>query len=348
MNGGRAKAAKALKAYQKGDKGPLAEIMGLAVKTAGSQAGITGDEGVHPMGKLAGEMLSLMERDPELKAMAKASFEREEKEFCAGTPFQPRSFDEMTENIQKMQKFSEVREKEMKALAGLARARAEGKELTAGEKKGYLRDILTARLAEGMRQSQLKAIKKVKTLKEKEREEREAERDPAKAEALKREADPKVGTMDYQKLNAYCDQLGEKLDEINNLAVSTGGGSSLPSSAPLLLSTGMECRVVKKPAILDTVADPKKLAEITRTADQIIEMDRLGDKSMDYLVENVMSAKSDTPYNMSKVMEAAVKAQGIDKKLAQEKNKSVELNTPQKNKQLGDKQPQPQAAVPTV
>ena len=349
MNGGRAKAAKALKAYQKGDKGPLAEIMGLAVKTAGSQAGITGDEGVHPMGKLAGEMLSLMERDPELKEMAKASFEREEKEFCAGTPFQPRSFDEMTENIQKMQKFSEVREKEMKALAGLARARAEGKELTAEEKKGYVRDILTARLAEGMRQSQLKAIKKVKTLKEKEREEREAERDPAKAEALKREADPKVGTMDYQKLNAYCDQLGEKLDEINNtLAVSTGGGSSLPSSAPLLLSTGMECRVVKKPPILDTVADPKKLAEITRTADQIIEMDRLGDKSMDYLVENVMSAKSDTPYNMSKVMEAAVKAQGIDKKLAQEKNKSVELNTPQKNKQLGDKQPQPQAAVPTV
>lgn len=352
MNGGRAKATEALKAYQKGEKGPLAEIMGLAVKTAGSRAGVTGDDGVHPLGKVAGEMLSLMERDPELKAMAKASFEREEKEFCKGTPFKPRSFKEMTDSIQKMQKFSEVREKGMKALADLTQARAEGRELTAEQKKGYLRDILTARLAEGTRESQLKAIKRAKTVKQKLREQEEAELDPAKAKQLAREADPWAGTMDYRRLDAYCDKLGDELEKINNgtntLAVSTGGGSSLPSSGPLLLSTAMECRVVKKPAILDTVADPKKLAEITRTAEKIIEMDQLDEKSMDFLVKNVVGENADIPYNMSKVMEAAVKVQGIDKKLGQGKNKTVELTGPKKenNKRIENEELQAVAPAP--
>ncbi len=352
MNGGRARATEALKAYQKGEKGPLAEIMGLAVKTAGSRAGITGDTGVHPLGKVAGEMLSLMERDPELKAMAKASFEQEEKEFCAGTPFQSRSFEEMTDSIQKMQKFSEVREKGLKALADLAQARAEGRELTAEEKKGYLRDILTARLAEGMRENQLKEIKRAKTVKEKLREQKEAEQDPAKAKELEKEADPWAGPMDYRRLDAYCDKLGEELekinDEINTLAVSTGAGSSLPSSGPILLSTAMECRVVKKPAILDTVADPEKLSEITRTAEKIIETDHLDEKSMDFLVKNVVSEKSDTPYNMSKVMEAAVKVQGIDKKLGQEKNKTAELTGPKKenNKRIENEELQAVAPAP--
>lgn len=351
MNGGRARATEALEAYQKGDKTKLAEIMGLAVKTAGSRAGVTGDDGVHPLGKVAGEMLSLMERDPELKAMAKASFEREEQEFCKGTPFKPRSFEEMTSSIQKMQKFSEVREKGMKALADLTQARAEGKELTAEQKKGYLRDILTARLAEGTRESQVKAIKNAKTLKQKVREQEEAEQDPAKAKELAREADPWAGPMDYRRLDAYCDKLGDELEKINNgintLAVSTGGGSSLPSSGPLLFSTAMECRVVKKPAILDTVADPKKLAEITRTAEKIIAMDRLDEQSMDFLVQNVVSEKADTPYNMSKVMEAAVKVQGIDKKLAQGKNKTAELTGPRKeNKQLKNEELQAVAPAP--
>lgn len=351
MNGGRARATEALEAYQKGEKGPLAEIMGLAVKTAGSRAGVTGDDGVHPLGKVAGEMLSLMERDPQLKAMAKASFEREEKEFCKGTPFKPRSFEEMTSSIQKMQKFSEVREKGLKALADLAQARAEGKELTAEQKKGYLRDILTARLAEGTRETQLKAIKRAKTLKEKVREEKEAKEDPEKAKQLAIEADPWAGPMDYRRLDAYCDKLGDELEKINNgintLAVSTGGGSSLPSSGPLLLSTAMACRVVKKPAILDTVADPKKLAEITRTAEKIIEMDRLDEQSMDFLVKNVLRDKSDTPYNMSKVMEAAVKVKGIDKKLGQ-KNKTAKLTGPKKenNKRIENEELQAVAPAP--
>ena len=155
--------------------------------------------------------------------------------------------------------------------------------------------------------------------------------------------------MDYRRLDAYCDKLGDELEKINNgintLAVSTGGGSSLPSSGPLLFSTAMECRVVKKPAILDTVADPKKLAEITRTAEKIIEMDRLDEKSMDFLVKNVLRDKSDTPYNMSKVMEAAVKVKGIDKKLGQ-KNKTAELTGPKKenNKRIENKELQ--AVVP--
>ena len=349
MNGGRARATEALKAYQKGEKGPLAEIMGLAVKTAGSRAGVTGDDGVHPLGKVAGEMLSLMERDPQLKAMAKASFEREEKEFCEGTPFKPRSFKEMTSSIQKMQKFSEVREKGLKALADLAQARAEGRELTAEQKKGYLRDILTARLAEGTRETQLKAIKRAKTLKEKVREEKEAKEDPEKAKQLAIEADPWAGPMDYRRLDAYCDKLGDELEKINNgintLAVSTGGGSSLPSSGPLLLSTAMACRVVKKPAILDTVADPKKLAEITRTAEKIIAMDRLDEQSMDFLVKNVLRDKSDAPYNMSKVMEAAVKVKGIDKKLGQ-KNKTAELTGPKKENSKRIENEGPQAVAP--
>lgn len=298
MNGGRARAAEALNAYRSGDKAKLAEIMGRAVKTAGSQAGVSDDRGVHPLGKAAGEMLSLMERDGELKAMAKASFEREEREFCEGTPFQPRSFEEMTDSIQKMQKFAEVREKGIKARADLAQARAEGRELTTGEKKGCVRDILTARLAEGMRQSQLRAIRK-----------------ESRAE----------GTMNYEGLTSYCDRLGEQLESFN-LAISTGG--SLPSSAPLLLSTGMECRVVKKPPILSTVADEEKLAEITRTADKIIEMDQLGEKSVDYLAENVIGATKLHPYNISRVMEAAVKARGIDKKPAREKDKPSALTGP--------------------
>ena len=316
VNGGRAKAAEALKAYP-GDKKPLAQILGRAVKCAGTFAGASTDSGVPGMMKVSGEMLSLMERDPELKALAKQSFEREEKAFCEGTRFPELSFDKMVDTIRKRDKFSELLNKGKEARAEFMKARAEGKELTSEEKKGYLRDILTANLAEGMFKSQLEATKKEKI-------------------------SPEGTAFNYAGLDAYCDKLGEKIENANEtLAVSTGGGSSLPSSAHILLSTAMENRVVKAPGVLTTVADKEKLADITYMADEIIATDQLAEKSMDYLFDRVADTGNGDEYAPSKIMaKAAAKIEELEKQRGQEKTAAI--NDPK----LENNAAKPQAAAP--
>lgn len=321
MNGGRALATKALKAYP-GDKTQLAKILGQAVKTAGSFAGYSGDSGAPGMMKVAGDMLSLMERDPELKQLAKQSFEREEKEFCANTPFRERSFDDMVGSINKQIKFDELQQKAHQARYELLNARAEGKELSAEEKKGYVRDILTANLAEGMRLEQNKKIKKA---------------------AANKKGEP----MNNEGLNQYLEEMGDKIEKQSDLATSAGG-STLPSSAPMLLQSAVDHRIAKKPAILDTVADPEKLAGIMRSADKIIEMNQLDRQSLDYLVDNVAKTGTDkNEYHPEAALKLAAKAEKLDIHSPARESKAPELAGPKREtRKMEDNKPQ--AAAPAV
>ena len=274
------------------------------------------------MMKVAGDMLSLMERDPELKQLAKQSFEREEKEFCANTPFRERSFDDMVGSINKQIKFDELQQKAHQARYELLNARAEGKELSAEEKKGYVRDILTANLAEGMRLEQNKKIKKA---------------------AANKKGEP----MNNEGLNQYLEEMADKIEKQSDLATSAGG-STLPSSAPMLLQSAVDHRIAKKPAILDTVADPEKLAGIMRSADKIIEMNQLDRQSLDYLVDNVAKTGTDeNEYHPEAALKLAAKAEKLDIHSPARESKAPELAGPKREtRKMEDNKPQ--AAAPAV
>ena len=301
VNEGRALAAEALKAYRNGDKSKLAEILGRAVEHGGMYVGVSSGKGVPGIAKLGGEMLELMERDPELRDMAKQSFEERERAYTKNTRIPSLSFDKLVENIQKMKKFEDLRRKGSERRAEIFRARAEGKELTAAQKKECLRDILVANMAEALRVFQTK---------QSENEDASPAEKPFNNEALKEEF------MRITLLNPT--QAGIK---------GTKGGSSLPSSAPTFLIGALGKRVIKTPDVMSTVTDEAQLQKLTQTVEQIIETEHLTEKSVEELANTVADKTMDERYTLDNLLTKATKVE----KLAPEPQKDERFEEIKKN-----------------
>ncbi len=162
---GRKAAKEALEAYSRGDKTKLAAILANAVSQAGELAGskdlksaqFHGERGVVKLGK---DMLDLMERDDELKALAKEQFDKQEREFCEAVNKQivkyapehpnalkPRTFEENIGAIKGYAKFSEIYQKGLDARQKLAEASALDDDMKAQDKKECIKDILKANMA---------------------------------------------------------------------------------------------------------------------------------------------------------------------------------------------------------
>ena len=301
VNEGRALAAEALKAYRNGDKTKLAEILGRAVEHGGMYVGVSGGKGVPGIAKLGGEMLELMERDPELRDMAKQSFEKRERAYTENTRIPPLSFDKLVENIQKMKKFEDLRRKGSERRAEIFRARAEGKELTAAQKKECLRDILVANMAEALRVFQTK---------QSENEDASPAEKPFNNEALKEE---------YMRITL----LNPSQAGING----TKGGSSLPSSAPTFLIGALGKRVLKTPDVMSTVTDEAQMQKLTQTVEQIIETEHLTEKSVEELANTVADKTMDERYTLDNLLTKATKVE----KLAPEPQKDERFEEIKKN-----------------
>lgn len=300
VNEGRDLAAEALKAYRNGDKTKLAEILGRAVEHGGMYVGVSSGKGVPGIAKLGGEMLELMERDPELRDMAKQSFEERERAYTKNTRIPSLSFDKLVENIQKMKKFEDLRRKGSERRAEIFRACAEGKELTAAQKKECLRDILVANMAEALRVFQTK---------QSENEDASPAEKPFNNDALKEEF------MRITLLNPS--QAGIK---------GTKGGSSLPSSAPTFLIGALGKRVIKTPDVMSTVADEAQLQKLTQTVEQIIETEHLTEKSVEELANTVADKTMDERYTLDNLLTKATKVEKLAPEVKQE-------NTAQKAKE---------------
>ncbi len=313
-NAGRDLAMKALAVYP-ARKEALAEILGRAVVHAGVYAGPTRDTGALAAVKLAGEMLDLMERDPELKEMAKKSFDRREQEYCADSRIPRKKFDDLAGDIRKRMKFEEVRQKGVEGRVKLLRARAQGRELTPEQKKGCVRDILAANLTEALRLNQVG----------------KSESEPASAEGQPFNANSMMNEyLRLMKFEAGGGGLG-----------ATAGGSTMASSASAFLTSALQQRVVKTPNVLTTVTKPAEMEKMMKTVDKIIEADHLADRSVDDLVKTVANPEN-AAYENDKMMDKAVKAE----KGAIEAQKQT--NTPARDLQTEKKVEAPQAAAPQL
>lgn len=304
VNAGRDIAAKALAVYPL-KKEPLAEILSRAVEQSGIYVGVNSDKGVTALTKLGGEMLKLMERDPELKQLAKASFEQREKEFCTGTRIPDKKFDDLVDSIQKAQKFNEIQQKGYESRAAIFQARAEGKQMTPEQKKGHIRNILAANMTEALRNNQVE------------------------------KAEKEAASPDDRQFN-YASMVNEsmRLMTMNTGALigATGNGSSMASSAPMMLPAALSARVTKKPGVLTMVNDEKQMQTMMQTMDKIIEKDHLGDKSLDELIKDVASKSSDV-YERDKIMGKAVDVEGVSPERLAEKAAQRERAAERQNEQ---------------
>ena len=146
MEPSRQRAMKALQDYQKGDKQLLAEIIsrGMEFVDQAARMGADFNETTQGMTRFASDAAAMMERDPELKAMAAAAYEKREnaiherhKDFT-----ERRSMEDILQNLKNYEKLRELQTKSCEAQKKLALAGAGKLTLTDAEKLNCVRDTL--------------------------------------------------------------------------------------------------------------------------------------------------------------------------------------------------------------
>ena len=142
----RQRAGKALQDYQKGNKQELAEILSRGMEFADQTARMGADfnETTQAVTRMASHAAALMERDPELKAMATEAYEKREnamherhKDFAG-----PRSMEDILNNLKNYEKLRDLQTKECAAREKLVRNQTGELKLSDAEKKDCLRDIM--------------------------------------------------------------------------------------------------------------------------------------------------------------------------------------------------------------
>ena len=134
IQGGRESAEKALRAYQAGDKAPLAKIIAAAAEnvSAGAKSETAATQSGYNDARLTCELLDLLEEDKELKAAAE----------------QQGLTKQMIKDCRGMDLMRDLRQDCLDAEKDLAQAAAEHREMSPEEKKGCLHSIFKYRTAE--------------------------------------------------------------------------------------------------------------------------------------------------------------------------------------------------------
>ena len=134
IQGGRESAENALRAYQAGDKAPLAKIIANAAEyvSAGTKNETTVTQTSFNDARLTCELLDLLEEDKELKAAA------EEQGLTK----------QMVKDCRSLDLMRDLKQKCLDAEKDLAQAAAEHREMSPEEKKNCLHDIFKYRTAE--------------------------------------------------------------------------------------------------------------------------------------------------------------------------------------------------------
>ena len=267
VNPGRECAAEALKAYP-GDKTKLAEILSRAVEHTGGSAGTVdlirngGPMGLTGLGKLCGEMIDLMKRDPELEKLAKEAYEKREKGFCERNKklgFKFRSWESQIKSIRALNKLNVLDEQGLKAQKALLEAEQKGTQLTPEQKKAYVKDALKANIATNTYRNQ-------------------------KQETTKRDRDTGKN-KDLLTVVEYSDDLKKRTGKPDDQGVSSANGnsSSLPSTLDTVFQTGVEYRVMQKPQAMLDVDDPQQMDALDKEIERMIEKNGIDRKPLEEL-----------------------------------------------------------------
>ena len=277
MNGSKEKTDAALKEYAAGRKEKLAEILSRAVQFAGDAAGTHdsmyngGDAGIHNMIIMAGETLDLLQDDKELMQLAREKYEARDKMYCEElnkqvkpyapekkAPLKPRTFRENLEKIRNFKAFHEIEQRGMDAVAKLEKANEEDRVMDTAEKRECIRDILKCRIFAGIYRQEI-------------RERGYINEDKVSSSGLNA---GRVALQNYyQALQDEANAANGEL--VNEIAVSSGGGSSLPVGAPSIIKSGLDARFTEVPPVLRMVNDPVQVRTIEDGVEKVMEQDKL-------------------------------------------------------------------------
>ena len=133
-NYGRKDAVEAFQAYEKGDKSKLADIIAQGVNMAAEDIKV--EEGnmnpqQHAVIEASAKLVELMEKDPELKELAR----------------QKGMKDECLKTAEGMKQLSKLNQDALDAEYEISKAKLEGRELSAEEKAKYAKAMVMSRLA---------------------------------------------------------------------------------------------------------------------------------------------------------------------------------------------------------
>ena len=276
INEGRKRAAEALKAYP-GDKTKLAEIFSRAVGLTGAPMGVLNNTGAQGYARLGVRAIELMDRDPELRSMAKDVYEKRQRALAErhGEVFRYLSFEDQIKAIRAHDEYGNVQQRGAAGEAKLAKANMEGVPLTPAERQEAIRDILKAKHT-----------------------------DAVFADQRRKGDKPENASEEYKKYQAYATEV--VLRHPGGIRVGAkGGGSSLPGSMPTIIHSSPRDNMADKCRIIFDVADPKWAAAMDRTLDKIIEEDGLIKCGEAELLEKLTKGKA---YEEEQLIKRAAKA----------------------------------------
>ena len=277
----REKAQAALQAYQTGDKAPMAEILSRMVRNIGNEVSSRTqmNDDLYAQNRMAGDALDMMERDPELKELARQKYEQSRQKFHERHPqyHEGRSFDEQIGSIRQVQELDRLQTKSMEAKNALLEARVNGTELTAEEKHQHVRDILKYNVLH--------------------------HRYVAESNMYLAGA-PNEKNGEYLRMEKEADKLPD------NVAMRQyQGTSSAPSTPRSVFREYMEGHIKDKPAVMDDVTDPKRMGELDAGLENLIAkegLDNLSTRQLsDTLAEGVRDGKQ---YTTEKLMQKLIDA----------------------------------------
>ena len=319
VNPGRKMAFDVLEEYKKGNKQPLADKIAegilSAVSTSDEYTTVPNDGAFNRM-EFAAATADLMDRDPELKDLVMNNEEIDENDVSV---------------IKGMREYSKADSARNTAKTAIAKALAEGRELSEIDKLNYARDIVKANIIE----SRLFAENTAKN-----REGREIDKE---TDRLKKLAD------DNNLVPTEKDKLKWK---------------QVPKSRPLPpkgmyykdqvihIMNGRKIDYIDHPDLLVEAGDPKNIEDIDTLADSVVNKDGLSGLSTRDLMNTLN--KNGSKYTGVKLIEEVGKIaqQKVSGKNAPEADKALDpLNTAVNyghKAPKNHKQEEPQAGVPVA
>ena len=263
----RQKAKNALISYQNGDKEPLAEIMARTALCIGGEdttrTSLTHST-LYSQNTMVCKAISVMERDSELKELARQKYEQHEKEFRERHPdlaknfLKSPSFDDQLKTIRQMEEMGKLNQKSNEARQALLNAKVNNKILTAEEKHKYVKDILLFETASYRYTADT---------------------------SMTMSPEPNMWNKEHRALKDHIKTLPK--DPNARGAESKGSFSSAPVSADTFMDGALTPRTVPKPEILDVLDDPKKRSEMEKAVDNLIKKDGLANDSTDQLIKKL-------------------------------------------------------------
>ena len=248
----RLKAQEALAAYQAGNKEPMAEILARMVGSLGREATTSNTlgEDVFSQNQMAADAIAMMKRDKDLEILTKEKYTKHEQDFHKNHPQfpKPRTFEEQLESISQLQEMNKLRESSMRAKTALLDARIRKQPLEEADKQRYAKDILKYNVVSQRYTAEV-----------------------IMAESIH----PNELNKDYLAMQKEAEKipLEEQMPGADN--------------PQLMFMTGMASRVKPKPKVMNEVANSKRMEELDKSLDNLIQKEGLAQRSVEDLCESL-------------------------------------------------------------